>query len=196
MYKNRYLNDFSEILQIFYGTQVSELIRIENLNKNTSITPEPFFLLSLSIPPTENSTLYQCLDLFVEEEILEIENTSNKCIKKKISFWSLPDILAIDFKRFDSYNIKNNTVISFPEELDLSKYVIGYNPNIYKYLLYAICFHSGNTESGHYYCAIKNEQYNVWVIYNDTLVYPAKNVDEIINGEVYCLFYERRHQAP
>ena len=67
---------------------------------------------------------------------------------QKISFWSLPNNLIIVLKRFNN-NKKNKEMIDFPiNNLDLTKYVIGYDNKSYKYDLYGICNHSGGTLGG------------------------------------------------
>jgi ubiquitin C-terminal hydrolase len=100
-----------------------------------NVIPEPFFTINLPIPPNNKTpSLYECFDLYVEEERLENDNAwfneeTNKKedVKKEIKFWSLPTIMAIDIKRFNNNNRKNQILVTFPvDNLDLSKYVIGY----------------------------------------------------------------------
>ena len=79
--------------------------------------------------------IYDCFDLYTTHEYLEGDNAwYNEETKTKenvyisISFWSLPEILIIDFKRFNNTNTKINTIISTPlSNLDLSKYSVNSN---------------------------------------------------------------------
>jgi ubiquitin C-terminal hydrolase len=113
-------------------------------------------------------------------------------IRKKISFWSFPNILVIDFKRFNSKNQKNQILISFPlDDLDLSKYVIGYKKNSYIYELYGVCNHSGGVQGGHYTACVKNAN-GKWYHFNDTSVSEIGIIDSIISPKAYCLFYRKK----
>ena len=91
---------------------------------------------------------------------IEVNEKSKKkeSATKKISFfWSLPNNLIIVLKRFNNNNKKNKEMIDFPiNNLDLTKYVIGYDNKSYKYDLYGICNHSGGTLGGHYTAYVKN----------------------------------------
>ena len=51
--KQMYSKDYSEIWNIFYGIQVSHLTSIETENI-MSMTPEPYFIINLPIPPNMN----------------------------------------------------------------------------------------------------------------------------------------------
>lgn len=198
MVKNMYSKEYSEIWNLFYAIQVSEIISLET-NKQKSITPEPYFMIDLPIPQNNKApTLYDCFDLFVEGETLEGDNAwfnsetkKMENARKKISFWSFPKVLIIDFKRFNSRNQKNQILIDFPlDNLNLSKYVIGYKKSIYNYELYAVCNHSGGVLGGHYTAYIKNAN-GKWYHFNDTSVQEVPLLSSIISPKAYCLFYRR-----
>jgi len=198
MVKNMYSKEYSEIWNLFYAIQVSEIISLET-NKQKSITPEPYFMIDLPIPQNNKApTLYDCFDLFVEGETLEGDNAwfnsetkKTENARKKISFWSFPKVLIIDFKRFNSRNQKNQILIDFPlDNLNLSKYVIGYKKSIYNYELYAVCNHSGGVLGGHYTAYIKNAN-GKWYHFNDTSVNEVPLLSSIISPKAYCLFYRR-----
>lgn len=202
MVKNMYAKDYSEIWNMFYAIHVSEIISL-NTQKQLKVTPEPYFMIDLPIP-ADNKTpsLIDCFDLYVKGEILTGENGwFNEEIKmkediiKKISFWSLPNILVVDFKRFNSRNQKNQILITFPlENLDLSQYVIGYKKKSYVYDLYGICNHSGNVLGGHYTCYVKNAN-NKWYHFNDTIINEIsdENISSLISPRAYCLFYRKKN---
>jgi ubiquitin C-terminal hydrolase len=154
--KQMFSKDYSEIWNLFYGIQVSQIMSLNTKTEDViSITPEPFFILDLPIPLENKSpTLIDCFDLYVEGEIMEGDNAIfNENVgykvsaKKKLSFWSFPNILVIDIKRFNAANRKNQVLVDFPlEDLNLSKYVIGYNKDSYVYDLYGVCNHGGVTQ--------------------------------------------------
>lgn len=198
--KSMYEKDYSEIWNIFYGIQVTQLENIENGIK-VSMIPEPYFILNLPIPENNKSPkLIDCFDLYVKGEILDGENSIKDektgkyfSANKNIMFWSFPDILVVDIKRFNSRNRKNQIMIDFPlENLNLSKYVIGYNKDSYVYDLYGVCNHSGSVLGGHYTSFIKNAN-GKWYHYNDTTVSEVSILQQIITPKAYCFFYRKRN---
>lgn len=199
MVKNMYSKEYSEIWNLFYAIHVSEITSLET-GKQLSLTPESYFMIDLPIPPNNKSpSLIDCFNLYVEGEILEKENgwynseTKERInIRKKIQFWSFPNILVIDFKRFNNNFQKNQILISFPlDNLDLSEYVIGYKKESYKYELYGICNHSGGVMGGHYTAYVKNAN-GKWYHFNDTNVTEVGSSDSIISPSAYVLFYRKK----
>jgi len=199
MIKNMYTKDYSEIWNIFYGVHISEITSLET-DEQLQVTPEPYFMIDLPIPQNNKSIqLIDCFELYVEGEKLEGENAwfnektgKKENIRKRIQFWSFPNILVIDLKRFNSKNQKNQVLVSFPlDDLDLSKYVIGYKKNTYIYELYGVCNHSGGVLGGHYTAYVKNAN-GKWYHFNDTNVSEVGLVDSIISPKAYCLFYKKK----
>ena len=222
MMKTQYTKDYSEFLNIFFGIHVSVLTPIpeQPLRVNPedsiylSIRPEPYMLIHLPIPSREelhiektdkNITLFDCFDKHCERESLEGENawfneTINKKqnVHKRLLFWSLPNVMIIDIKRFiTSYTNrrmkKNQQFIDIPiSNVDFSKYVEGYAKETFIYDLYAICNHHGQIEGGHYSATIKNSN-GKWYNFNDTQVKEILITDNIISGNTpYCLFYRKK----
>jgi len=206
--KTIYEKEYSEIMNDFYGIYVSVISSLGK-HKIHTVKPEHFFLLDLPIPSLivgKNVSLYDCFDLFTQTEILEKENAwfnekTNKKenIEKEIRFWNLPKILIISLKRFSGGGggetiRKNNTFVDFPlDNLDLSKYIVGYGPSAYKYKLYGICNHYGNTEGGHYTSFVNTGQgrnIDEWTHFNDADV-TVGNSTGIVTQSAYCLFYSR-----
>lgn len=196
--KELYSKDYSEIWNLFYGIHVSELKSIDSDSEYTiSRTVEPYFILNLSLPSDKNEpTLLDCFDLYVTGEIVEgvmNEKTGFKeNMRKTISFWSFPNILVVDIKRYNSENRKKQNMVRFPlTNLDLSKYVIGYNKDSFVYDLYGVCNHSGNVLGGHYTSFVKNAN-DKWYHFNDTNVSEVSNPNSVITPKAYCLFYRKR----
>jgi len=195
MIQTTYAKDYSEIWNLFYGVNVSEITRVDN-NKILSQIPEPFFMVDLPIPPDNKSpSLIDCFNHYVEGEIIEnyLDEESNKKvdIKKKILFWSFPNILAIDLKRFNNRFQKNQIYVSFPiDNLDLSSYVIGYKKDNYKYELFGVCNHSGGVMGGHYTAYVKNAN-GKWYHFNDTSVSEVGTNESIVSPKAYVLFYRK-----
>jgi ubiquitin C-terminal hydrolase len=199
MTKRLFSKEYSEIWQMFYGIHVSQIISIDESSQVLSSSPEPYCIINLSIPQdNKNPSLLDCFDLYVEGEKLEGDNAwfnestnEKQSVYKKIIYWSLPEILIIDLKRFNNKNNKNQMLITFPlENLDLSKYVIGYKRESYVYDLYGICNHSGSVSGGHYTSFVKNAN-GKWYHFNDTSVAEVSNPGYLISPKAYCLFYRK-----
>ena len=197
--KQMYSKDYSEIWNIFYGVHVSQLVSVAT-GEVMSMRPEPYFIINLPIPLQNKSpTLIDCFDLYAEGEILDGDNcvTNEKtgekeAAKKQLSFWSFPDVLVIDIKRFNAKSQKNQILIDFPlTNLNLSKYVIGYNKETFVYDLYGVCNHSGSSLGGHYTSFVKNANES-WYHYNDSDVSLVTNAQHIVTSKAYCFFYRKR----
>jgi len=197
MMSDMYKKDYSEILNIFYGIHVSQISSLDT-NECLSSRPEPFSVLSLSIAQVKNPTLFDCLDLYCKKETLEGENAwfnedLNKYqnVSRGIIFWSLPNILIIDLKRWGSDGSKNGNNVSIElSNIDLSSYVKGYNSCSYIYDLYGVANHSGGSGGGHYTATIKNAN-GKWYEFNDTFVKELKG-NNIVSSKSYCFFFRKK----
>jgi len=201
MLKEVYSKEYSEIMDLFYGIYVSQIV---SLNKKVySTKPESFFIMDLPIPEDNACNLYECFDKFVESETLSGDNAwYNETTKEKedvvktLGFWNFPKILVITLKRFSPDGTrKMGNLITFPiENLDLSKYVKGYNPKQYVYDLFGICNHIGGVSGGHYTAFVKNSN-DKWLHYNDQNIgeIPLPASSHIITPMAYCLFYRKKN---
>jgi ubiquitin C-terminal hydrolase len=193
MWEKFFKNEYSILVKLFYG---QFLTKVETLNpddktiKETNFLYEPFNCLLLDIPTNveRTITIYDCLNMYCN-----VEDLCNNNKRKRTQFWKLPEILIISFKRFNVSNGGGEKVedeILFPtDNLDLSRYVNGYNSHTYKYDLYAVIHHTGNTNGGHYFASIRNANNN-WYVLNDTQI--AQCDTDFLKRFAYCLFY-RKH---
>lgn len=143
-------------------------------------------------------TLEHCLDLTFTKEKLDVLRTCDYCKLqcegiKDSKLWSLPEYIIIHLKRFDNYGNKNKQLITFNEQLDMSKYMDIDLPNHLKvdtnYSLIGIVNHTGsNINSGHYYSFCKNNELNKWFIFNDEEVSLAS---KLVSSSAYILVYEK-----
>jgi len=199
--KDRYSTEYSEIWNLFYGMHISQIVSCKT-DKVLSQTPEPFFTINLSLPHNGKviTSLYDCFDHYVSGELLEGENGlknektgEREDVLKNLTYWSLPTIMAIDIKRFDATGRKSQNLVSFPiTNLDMRKYVIGYQKETCIYDLYGVCnHHSGSAHGGHYTSSIKNAN-GKWYEYDDSNISVIPDPKTIVTSMAYCLFYRKK----
>jgi ubiquitin C-terminal hydrolase len=197
--KKSYAKEFSEINELFYGIQVTEILSIDK-SKQHSTKPEQYFIVDLPLPSKKNINIYDCFDLYTSEEKMVDENawfnekTNRKeDITKRVRFWNFPNILVITFNRFsfDGKTKRDDKVIFPLDDLNLSEYVCGYAPNSYNYELYAVCNHSGSVYMGHYTAFVKNYTNN-WFLFNDENINKVENPQTVVTSMAYCLFYRKK----
>jgi ubiquitin C-terminal hydrolase len=200
--KNECSKDISEIKDLFYGIHLSQLKSLD-LKKTYSTKPEQFNIINLAITDADGNvfeSLQQCFDNYVKGEVLDGENQwyneDLKCkmdVQKIIRYWSMPQILVIDLKRYNERNQKTRSLISFPlDNWDLSAYILSQDAGAYVYDLYAACNHSGIVFGGHYTSMIRNAN-GSWYEFDDGIVNKVDSPEEnVITSKAYCLFYRKR----
>ncbi|TRY96650.1 hypothetical protein DNTS_024264 [Danionella cerebrum] len=116
----------------------------------------------------------------------------NRCTEstKRLSIQRFPRILVIHLNRFamSKFSISKSTVsISFPlRGLDLGPFgPVDCGPVLYD--LYAVCYHSGTVNMGHYTAACREQ--DGWSCYNDSCV-NAISEEKLQSSQAYVLFYE------
>lgn len=193
---------------------MSVITELNDTSKILSISPEPFSIISLSIPlveipntgKTRIPTLMDCFTHYCTSEVMEGDNawfneTTGKYqdVKRGMMYWSLPNIMIIDLKRVQ-YTERGPAKITIPVEiplrdLDLSSFVSGYKRESYVYELYAVCNHHGNfSKNGHYTATICAAN-NIWYMFNDENVKQVEMKGDAITSNLpYCLFYRKQQQ--
>ncbi len=186
---------YSPILELFYGVQLSSLYSMND--EVLSQKPEMFFIIDLPIPDKPNLTIYDCLDEYIKDELLLNENgwfnekiNQKQDVKKNLKFCILPEILIFTFKRLNyiqSKNLKKNSFINVPFDLNLSNYcAIPLKNTIFE--LKSLCNHSGNAFGGHYNAYVK---YDNWICYDDETSYIVPT-EKVINPNIYCLIFHKK----
>lgn len=197
----RYLrNDNSKIIDIFLGQLRSKLQCL--VCGHTSVTFDPFWDLSVSIPKGSNKvSIQQCLDLFTKEEILDGDEkptcseckTRQKC-SKRFSIHKFPHILVLHIKRF-SLAGKNQPKeftanVEYPlKNFNLRPFASEHVSHIPMYNLYAVANHRGSGESGHYTAVCRHPCTGEWHQFNDTKVSKVSS-KRVVSANAYILFYE------
>lgn len=194
--KEVYSGDYSEVVDLFYGLEVTS-IRKPADNAMLSFMPEPFSVISLPIPTKRPVTLYDCFDAYCADEEMKGENAwfndetnAKEDVLRGVKFWSLPKVLVLNLNRWNMYGRKVNTLVDTPlDDVDLCKYVDGYDAAQSVYSLYGVCNHIGGSGGGHYTARVRNAN-GEWYEYNDTRVTKIRK-NKVISGSSYCLFFRR-----
>ena len=206
MFADAHAKEYSEITTMFHGIYLSEIWSKDGATKHNT-KPEIYSQLDLPIPPAKSDgspiNLYDCFAEFAKDEYLEGDNAwfnektgQKEDIRKCIRLWNVPAVLVITLQRFNGES-KKTEVVDFPveeDELDLSKYIVGYTPEKYRYSLVGVCSHVGNLQGGHYVAFTRDTEDKQWYFSNDErvdVVPPAEIKGAIVNPHAYCLIYRR-----
>lgn len=185
--------DYSFIIKEFY----SQTLSLTSCPECHYITTnhEPMMVISLTLKP-EYSSIYDCLDEYVKEHILDTNNSwkcdqckKQVCPHKKVNFWELSPVLIFQIKQY-RHGVKLNKHVSFPETLSMKKYCLNLKNHNLNYSLSSICIHSGGLHGGHYYAMCKDYVKNRWNIHNDSSV-SSTRLQNVLQQTPYCLFYSR-----
>eukprot|EP00898_Chlorokybus_atmophyticus_P001530 jgi/Chlat1/2378/Chrsp17S02645 len=161
-----------------------------------SNTLDPFLDLSLEIAKVDS--LVKALQKFTSPETLDGSNRY-KCLRcqkpvravKRFSVDCAPNILTIQFKRFDPAGGKMDRHVAFGERLNIRPYMRTSQGGPLEYELYAVLVHAGrSTHSGHYYCFAKSPS-GMWYSMDDSRV-SLVSQSTVLQQRAYILFYTRR----
>ena len=155
-----------------------------------------------------NKNLLELFDSFTSDEKIEYSSLCPKCGKnfkfkyQKKDIHKFPQVLIIHIKRFKNDREKNEEIIEFHDEIDLSKY--NNKGNEGKYKLHSVVFHKGTLISGHYTSVYNYFPTQQWLYCNDTKIKLLNgkgnkiaglnfNLDNSYSsiGDAYILFYRK-----
>lgn len=208
--KNNFEKDYSIIFELFYGHLMNTLY-CKNCDDSKNIY-DSFPILTLNFPEKIEATfdIKELFDNTFQEEKVSVkcEKCKKKCIKKS-HLIQTPLYLILHLNRFKDVSEnkdsdkgsdkgsdirKIDNLVKFPiENLDLTKYYhSSEQKNNWIYSLYAVNYHSGTIDNGHYWSSCKNLDDN-WYVYNDANVskLPSSDPNCIITKDAYMLFYHR-----
>ena len=189
-WKRYFKNSYSIITDFFYGEY--------HTNKtctgcNRSIDRyEPFCTVDININSAD--TLEECLKKYLSIEIMNPPDSipCKKCgnvpTRSKVSFWKLPRLLIICFKRFTNDGRKRNKLISFPMDNLMIGASLDNCTNCYQ--LYSVINHSGSCGGGHYYSYCRDMK-GSWMMFDDHDVNQADD-KKIVSPDSYILFYRKK----
>ena len=212
--KDLYMRDeHSEIQDLCTGVLVNMIdplykngndIGGEHTPEHYRITPDVFNVLNLPIPgksatdPSKSLNLYDCLNKFSQNEILEKENSwfnektnRKEDVRKYIRFWSFPKVLWISLNRSSYDGRKITDLVQYPLELDLSSYCIGYKRTEQVFDLVGICNHMGTVQYGHYTCFVRKD--GQWYHCNDIQIQKVEDTRHLETPYASCLVYVKKN---
>ena len=183
--KSAYKSECSEFHFTFFGV-IERRILTETNNNCTTLHSRHELFSVLHIPVTTNVllpavTLEKCIIDFLQPESLDewhdednqIRYKKNDKLKRIARFVKFPNVLIIQLQKQHP-----STLVTFEKDL--------YFHNAH-YELFAICYHTGNQDSGHYTVSAYSDQKQCWVLYNDEHVSWPYNV---VNHTAYCFFFK------
>lgn len=188
---------------IFLGELESSVVcsRCSSVTK----TVDPLVDLPLEINHLNgNPSLYDCLDQFTHNELLDVKYRCRLCAKetkahKSLRIKKLSPVVSIQLKRF-KHNMaldktsKIETKVDIPLFLNLAKYSTNgdrteadaIDTNMV-YELFAMVHHQGSVNTGHYMAFVKNSS-GQWFKFDDSVVCYA-SLEEVKSTNAYLLFY-------
>ncbi len=199
-YRSNFENNYSIVVKLFYGEFIN-IVNCNSCNYNNE-NFEVFNTFTLNFPDSDENKTFELQDLISHTLKTEVIDTyhcekcnGNNCNKSNY-IMKLPNYLIIHLNRFkkNSKNIsKINNMVNFPiENLDLTQYFHPTEKNNWIYNLYAVNYHSGTTDNGHYWSTCYNLDSN-WYIYNDENINKFLNTQNVVTNEAYILFYHRKY---
>jgi ubiquitin C-terminal hydrolase len=191
------------IKNIFYG--MTQIIHPCLYCHTSLLKNESFFIFQLYIPNIQsNINIYDCFnETIYNNNTFESNNQCNFCglnskYSETIKFWKTPQILIIQFRRYNNPNNKIITNIEYPiYDLNLKEYFNYSSPYINNciYDLIGINIHNGpHIYYGHYTSIIKNIFNNRWYYYNDeNPIIEIDDIKNLQNSNAYLLFYKLKN---
>ncbi|KAI6237380.1 Ubiquitin carboxyl-terminal hydrolase [Aphelenchoides besseyi] len=186
----------SQIMNIFYLRTVSKIPC--NQCRMQSVTFEETPQVILELVDGNMPRLDHCLASHYDDTPLDGAWTCEKCkyqqrTKRSTKIWKLPEVLVICLKRFAQNNAdlyKNNTEIQIGD-IDMKNYLDPQSPETLsrktKYELYAITYHFGQLNAGHYTSVVRSER-GPWLNFDDHTV-TFKDCPQSSNA--FILYYKR-----
>lgn len=178
-------SSFPRVLDEVFGGRTIVSMTCQSCN-TAKYRIEEFNNLSLEVK--DRKTIYESLDRFIESE--QINDYMCESCERKVSvarsqhLYSLPNTLIVHLQRiifsYETYErIKIHTALSFPNSLNLHRYVMvpegkdrerePPSEEECAYELKGIIIHSGHAESGHYYSLIRDHT-GGWFKFDDSRV--------------------------
>lgn len=190
------IKETTVINHIFGGYHRSQVLCLSCNSRSNTFD----FFMDFILDIRNARSLEEALRRFTQPETLENENAykCSKCRKKvtarkKFTVYKAPNVATFQLKRFDSDRMfgKVTKHITYPEEFDLRPYMSDTSKTPIRYQLSAVLVHVGHSSnSGHYFCFIKNSN-KIWYRMDDSSV-TISSQNTVLQQQAYVLFYTRK----
>lgn len=199
----RTVKEFQETLIDWYADRVNstdkpdpltrllegkESVHYERGEEKNGHVERTFYALSLNVE--DGIDLCKCFETYTDMRILEDSETEESQDRKEyIRFAKLPQILLIELKRLyrDGHSAYTSEHISFPKELNLSRFVED-SDGTDVYELHSVVVHDGDLKGGYYSVFIRPQMDTVgegtgdkdkWFEFDDEMVRPCSEKEAI-----------------
>jgi len=191
------IKETTAINHIFGGYHRSQVLCLGCNSRSNTFD----FFMDFILDIRNAKSLEDSLRKFTQPETLDQDNAykCGKCkrkvaARKRFSVYRAPNVATFQLKRFDSDRIfggKITKYVSYPEELDLRPYMSDSTKSAINYQLSAVLVHLGHSSnSGHYFCFIKNSN-GFWYRMDDSNV-TVVNKNVVLQQQAYILFYTKK----
>jgi ubiquitin C-terminal hydrolase len=176
--------------------------RVECMNcGNFRLTEEGFLTISLPILDRRGISLSDCLEAYTARENLHNANlwTCEDCqfyvsSSRELHFKSLPATLLIHFKRFADSTLKLKTLVEYPLDLDMRKFMPESTEENLNYRLCGLIRHKGKGLPGRYFGYMRNWTTGEWFEYAEGKVSRAPEA-KLVNQDAYILVYGLKQEG-
>lgn len=179
---------------------VSASVKCRNC-ESARVTEEIFLSVSLPIPDRRGIDLFDCLEAYTAHESLHNANlwTCEDCqfyvsSSRQLHFKSLPSTLLIHFKRFADSTLKLKTLVEYPLDLNMRKFVPDSTEENLEYRLCGLIRHKGKGLPGRYFGYMRNWTTGEWFEYSEGKVCRASEA-KLVSQDAYILVYGLKQEA-
>lgn len=192
------------ISHMTFSGELESSIKCSSCESRTR-TVDPMVDISLEIPKLKKKDidLYDCFNRFTKEESLDLLYECQYCgnkakATKSLKIKKFPAVLSLQLKRFE-HNIYNDTAskledpVHVPLYLNLTKFSSESEYNEAEiegdkiFELFALVYHIGSVNTGHYVVVIKNDN-GQWLKFDDSVI-TLVSQKEVSMANAYLLFY-------
>jgi hypothetical protein len=186
------------VYDFVFGTTISVTLNADEMTAAKGYNAPLVKKSTVMSGADQGEELRDCLRATEAETILDSKNLwhcsrcdAKVCARKSELIWSLPPLLIVHLNRFmPSSPVKNDRLVKYPEELDMSPFVKApEKANLY-HLIGVVEHHGKGIASGHYEAIALHHQLGQWFRYNDTQCF-AVSPQDAHTKDAYILFYER-----
>ena len=178
--------NYSILTEVFQGQLEST---VTSPGGYTNVTHQHFWCLTL--PVDDVASVPQAVARYLAPETVDgyrLDDGTVTPVTVSKAFVYLPLVLVVCLSRFDARRMKQGKFVDYGVALDLSGSVRGNTS--YKYSLFGVCLHSGESAADGHYSALVEHGGRWWHV-NDETSTPVESLNLLIQRDAYVLLYKR-----